>query len=545
MNIINSISELPINREIISGVEKKGAVTLVLSQEEAKLMVVFKLLDEFQKTVFILAASSVPGTSLLSIQSRLNAMGYSFLLANEARNEYPIYKSDPVLIGAIYSGVSAKGGKSEAKDNFTALIREATKQKVSDIHAVLTDIKCEVFFDINKRLTRYGINLYTRDMFHAMISSMYNTEADTSSKDKNDFSVNIMQEAKINVLVDERNIEIRYQSIPINNGTKITLRILANNEKQVFSLSNFGYQDTQINLLRSNLAKKNGLNLIVGETGSGKTTTAHAMLHEILLLNEGIAIHSVEDPIEIVNHKIFQSPLIPLEGESKSDAYVRHLHTLLRSAPSVIFQGEIRSKEQAQVSAEAVLSGHGVLSTLHTQGVIETILRLLKLGVDTQTLGSKSFLNSITYQGLFGKLCPHCSTSLSKVHDEQMYNNLLEILKLKKNFISGNIDNVKVRNKDGCEHCVSGLAGKVLCAEVMIFDNQSKRLVGQEDMIGLERYWKYEQNIGSKQGEYKGKDFFDHTITNILNGVLCPYMAQTQTGDYDMEIINLKESLLG
>lgn len=534
--IARGINDLPDFVKILSGENSK----VEIPKEKLSHVIVLQRPDKSAFIVGSIDLLSKDSAYFYSTSSRLKHLGIDVASRGD---ENGVYQADSSLIDELYQ--NEKNGKakrdeadsSEAIKNFIQLVATAIEMGSSEIHIRLIPRKVEILFRIGKKAIPFdGGEKYTRVNVEAMIRSAYNTASEKGARGSDDFSMDFPQESKINVNLESgQKVEIRYQSSPRTpDGAKVNLRLLSSTNAKFKSLVENGYEDSQSELLAAVATRKNGLTLFCGETGSGKTTSLHVLINEILNKNPGLILHSVEDPVEIVNPLIDQMPLIVPPGGDKGKAYVTALHALLRQDPDIIYQGEIRSREQAKVSAETVMTGHGMISSIHTQGAIDTLIRLNYLGLDYYILGGQKFLNAIVYQSLFDRLCPSCSLPISDVSNNDIRVKLQEL--------EPNRDFSKARttNKKGCKLCRGGSKGKVLCSEVFVPDDYAKELIRGGKVVEVEDYWINEQDFSFLKGDYKGKTFLDHCLLKVSQGVLCPYEVEGHFGKFDVLLADRK-----
>ncbi|MEA1987765.1 MAG: ATPase, T2SS/T4P/T4SS family [Pseudomonadota bacterium] len=523
--IIRYVNELPDFEKIISGSGDKSVIKLAKDNET---YIVFET-DE-KKVFIVVSMDHVENFEEFQIDllSRLRDKGYELVDRNSSKISQ-IYQADISLIKEIYSDkqFGQEIDNNLAKELFKDLLMEAVDMNTNDIHIAIFPSQCEIKFKVDGRTQEYqGDHRYSRLNVEKMIRAMYNTESVPGSRSTNDdFSLDLYLDSKMNVELPElkKNIEVRFQSIPIvPSSSKVTLRLAGVNSSDQMSLEDV-YEDTHVELFELISKSASGATFFTGMTGSGKTTSMHKLIDLVSEYNPGSIINSVEDPVEIVNPNVYQSQLELHEGEDKGAAYVKALGAMLRSDIDFIVQGEIRSQEQAEVNAHAILTGHGLFTTLHTIGAIPALMRLNELGISYFTLGSISFLNAIIYQRLYSKVCPKCSTPLSPNEDKDMIDNLLAIDPKMK------IESIRKINPKGCDHCSNkGFKGRVLCAEILVPDEHGRLLIQEGKINELQHYWLKEQNFDFLKGKYKGRSFLDHVLHKMQSGVLCPYEGQKQ-----------------
>ncbi|WP_036300383.1 GspE/PulE family protein [Methylomarinum vadi] len=207
------------------------------------------------------------------------------------------------------------------------------------------------------------------------------------------------QDGRIRTKSNGRDIDIRVSTIPTPHGEDIVMRIL-DQKKQVLSLANSGLSANITEIFKQQLKRSHGIILVTGPTGSGKTTTLYSALQEII--DGETKIITVEDPVEYEIPGITQIPVNDAIGMH----FIAALRSILRHDPDVIFIGEIRDRETAEIAIQSSLTGHLVLSTLHTNSALGAINRFLDMGIPDYLLASS--LNAVSAQRLVRKLCDEC-----------------------------------------------------------------------------------------------------------------------------------------
>jgi general secretion pathway protein E len=275
------------------------------------------------------------------------------------------------------------------------------------------------------------------------------------------------QDGRIKVAVRGRDIDLRVATIPTMHGEALVLRVL-DRSSVVLDFAALGFESEALGLYRRALVRPNGIILVTGPTGSGKTTTLYTSLTELNTPERKIL--TVEDPIEYQLHGIDQVQIKPQIGLS----FAAILRSMLRHDPDVIMVGEIRDLETAQIAIQAALTGHLVLSTLHTNNAAGTLTRLLDMGVEDYLLTST--LNAIVAQRLVRQLCQHCCQAYAPLPE------LLEQLGLDPQ------EQVAFWRPRGCEHCAgSGYFGRISINEVLVITDPVRRqLLQQPEAIELQ-----------------------------------------------------------
>ena len=270
------------------------------------------------------------------------------------------------------------------------------------------------------------------------------------------------QDGRIKMRVSKtKSIDFRVNTLPTLWGEKIVMRILDSSSAQM-GIDALGYEEDQKELYLAALKQPQGMILVTGPTGSGKTVSLYTGLN--ILNTTDINISTAEDPVEINLEGINQVNVNPRQGMDFSQA----LRAFLRQAPDVIMVGEIRDLETAEIAIKAAQTGHMVMSTLHTNSAAETLTRLLNMGVPAFNLATS--VNLIIAQRLARKLCSHCK----KEHDVPKETLLHE------GFPEELIGTFKLYSPVGCENCKGGYKGRVGIYEVVKNTPALQRIIMEE-----------------------------------------------------------------
>ncbi|MFA5917349.1 MAG: GspE/PulE family protein [Candidatus Gracilibacteria bacterium] len=214
----------------------------------------------------------------------------------------------------------------------------------------------------------------------------------------------IPQDGRISKTIEGKPLDLRVSSLPTVHGEKIVMRIV-DKSKKIPALDDLGIEGKNLRLIKKAIALPNGIILNSGPTGSGKTTTLYSIL--TILNSIDVNIMTMEDPVEIQVDGINQSQVKPDIGYN----FAYGLRTALRQDPDIIMVGEIRDKETVDIAIEASLTGHLVLSTIHTNSAAETITRVLNMGIQGFLIPAS--FNIIIAQRLIRRLCPHCKIPMT------------------------------------------------------------------------------------------------------------------------------------
>lgn len=267
------------------------------------------------------------------------------------------------------------------------------------------------------------------------------------------------QDGRIKAKIADKEVDFRVSSLPIMHGEKIVLRILEKGSLQL-DLTKLGFEEISLQFFLEALEKPYGMILVTGPTGSGKTTTLYSALMK--LNKPEVNIMTVEDPVEYSFQGINQVQV----KEEIGLTFATALRAFLRQDPDIIMVGEIRDFETAEIAVKAALTGHLVLSTLHTNDAPSTITRLINMGIEPFLISSSVLL--VVAQRLVRKLCPYCK------REETVSRETL----LKLGFNEKEIENLKVYGPTGCSECNStGYRGRIALYEVMPITDEIKELI--------------------------------------------------------------------
>lgn len=272
-----------------------------------------------------------------------------------------------------------------------ALLTEAIKENASDIHIESYEKRMVVRFRVDGILREI---IEPQREFAAMVISRLKVMAKLDIAEKR-----LPQDGRISLMVGGRTVDVRVSTLPSGYGERVVLRLLDKQANQL-SLKQLGMSEQELATIQQMINRPHGIILVTGPTGSGKTTSLYAILNQ---LNERTRnILTVEDPIEFYLDGIGQTQV----NNKVEMTFAKGLRAILRQDPDIVMVGEIRDKETAEISVQASLTGHLVLSTLHTNTAIGAITRLRDMGVEPFLLASS--LVGVIAQRLLRKLCPVC-----------------------------------------------------------------------------------------------------------------------------------------
>lgn len=331
-------------------------------------------------------------------------------------------------------------------DIVNEIILGAISLHASDIHFDPTFDVLNVRIRVNGELIEYAQvpasirkNLITRIK---IISGMNITES------------RLPQDGAIKKLANNINLDLRVSSLPISDGEKIVIRILDYSMSSK-GLDNLGFLPDNLEKIKKLISMPNGIILVTGATGSGKSTTVYSILNTLNTTNRNII--TVEDPVEMKIKGINQVQVMNEIGLTFSSA----LRSILRQDPDTIMIGEIRDDETARIAVRASITGHLVLSTIHTNNSLNTIERLLDMEIERYLLGSA--LSGIISQRMVKRLCPKCRVSKPTTPYER--NIFKQVL---------GVDVTQTYHASGCQECIKGYNGRTTLQEVLIINQEIK-----------------------------------------------------------------------
>jgi general secretion pathway protein E len=332
-----------------------------------------------------------------------------------------------------------------------SLLQHAVKERASDVHLEPFEREVRVRFRID-------------DVLYEPMKPLPRTlQASIVSRIKIMGGLNIAekrlpQDGRIRLKIAGRDYDVRLSTIPIAHGERVVMRLLPRTQ-DLLNLERIGFNEKQRSVLERLITRPNGIILVTGPTGSGKTTTLYAALSRINSTDKNII--TIEDPVEIQLQGVGQIEVKPGIGLSFSTG----LRSVLRQDPNVILVGEIRDLETAEIAIQASLTGHLVFSTLHTNDAASAITRLVDMGVEPFLVASS--LVAVLAQRLVRVLCKDCRVGYEASAEE-----LLEI------GVKPPDRPIKVYKPEGCAGCnYSGYKGRVGIFEMMMVDDSIRQMV--------------------------------------------------------------------
>ncbi len=330
------------------------------------------------------------------------------------------------------------------------IFSKAVESRASDIHVESYKNGMQVRFRIDGKL--HTVESVPLSMKMAVIARLKLISKMNISENR------LPQDGRISIKTTGKLIDIRASSVPTAFGESFVLRLLGKQDIS-YSLSKLGFFENSLEIISDIVKKPNGIFLTTGPTGSGKTTTLYSILND--LNTDDTKIITVEDPVEYELNGISQ-----IQVKSEIDfTFANALRSILRQDPDIIMIGEIRDKETAEIAVQAALTGHLVLSTLHTNSALGSLHRLIDMGVEYFLL--KSSIIGIMAQRLVRTLCPHCKQKDEISEDARLLYGIDRVIQ-KHPFIK-----VNPHKPVGCSKCNNtGFSGRLPIVEVAPFSKE-------------------------------------------------------------------------
>lgn len=471
---------------------------------------------EDDDTVFIavITPNSVEKTALIITTIRahehksIDIQNIETLLnSKHAINDISVVYSHPKDIHAILHDASSKKSKpnhseldesnSAALFDLSNIVTEAVISGTSDIHFYVYEDRAEAVFRINgffSQRTPLG-----REQAISIIAAGLNTKSPdyrsvTDESEMVDVSIHLTVELPEQGEGDKtkrEKINLRTSKSGALDGPHTVMRVIRTSQDSKKSISSLGMDIDIRDALIESTESPSGIILLTGPTGSGKSTTL-AALYEII--DDERKTILLEDPVEykVKRQNTIQKPVFP---EVAGQGFIDYLRNALRQDPDIIGISEMRSKDVVDIVIKSALTGHLMVSTLHTNDAIGAISRLIDEGVSAKVLAERNLFRCIAAQRLIPALCPSCRTHAN---------------------IKG-FKNSYIRNTTGCNSCgFTGAKGRILIAELIMFDDKCREFIGNHDLKSLEKY------LVSKNW----KSMADRVRIRIEQGIIDPYEAK-------------------
>jgi type II secretory ATPase GspE/PulE/Tfp pilus assembly ATPase PilB-like protein len=464
-----------------------------------------------QKNIAVLKS----GVILAADPSSRSVQNCKSLLLSKGIHPGQVYAANQALISLMIDAGSddehtkkqkgeSTGAFSDQQKHLRDLVQEAVIQGVSDIHIQVRQTYSKI------RMRQHGeLHIYaewSERLGREIASVAFNKETDHATSH---FNPLVPQDASMPLKIHGKDIRLRLASVPAHGGFDMVMRILATGEEHTKTLEDLGYTTKQVNIIKTALKLPFGAIIVAGPTGSGKTTTLAACME---MVEDTQKLYSIEDPVEKVVEMATQ---VPVNTEKADRSFASMGKAALRMDPDVIILGEMRDEDTANVMVRAAITGHLVLTTLHTNRATAIITRLVDMGISPVLLSDSSVLRCLICQRLVPKICQGCAIPLNTSVKHQPFMKDWEAV-LGKEILS----TAKARGA-GCSQCNrTGVGGRSVVAEVIWVDEQGRQFIQKCDTTSWEKYLK-EQGWG---------DFSARAIELIKEGVIDPIDAEKVVG---------------
>jgi type IV pilus assembly protein PilB len=298
------------------------------------------------------------------------------------------------------------------------------------------------------------------------------------------------QDGKIAVIIGGRGVDLRVSVLPTSHGEKVVIRIL--DRKSISrGLDESGMEPDILKVFQDQIALPNGILLVTGPTGSGKSTTLYSALGQ--MDSQHLNVSTVEDPVEYELEFCNQVQV----NERVGMTFAAALRSLLRQDPDIIMIGEIRDNETARIAVQAALTGHLVLSTLHTNDAPSSISRLVNIGIEPYLIAAS--LNAVLAQRLVRRICPNCSETY-------------KVPKKMRQYIPGiQSEKAELTHGVGCDQCRdSGYLGRVGIYELLVIDEMFRDIINKDSSVN---------NMRLAFAESKHPSLFDDGMKKVKQGL--------------------------
>lgn len=391
----------------------------------------------------------------------------------------------------INDEMAERVGSSPIVKLVNGLILDAYQQNASDIHIEPQENVTRIRFRVDGDLQVYN---EISSEIHQHVSTRIKIVSGMNIAEKR-----IPQDGSFQFKSEFLTVDIRVSSLPTPYGEKIVMRLLGADRNISYELASLGLSESTQETIKKVLHLPHGILLVSGPTGSGKTTTLYSMLAQLADIKKSII--TIEDPIERKFNGITQVQVNPRAGLT----FASGLRSILRQDPDTIMIGEIRDSETAEIAIRAAITGHFVLSTIHTNDALSTVERLVDMGVEPYLVASS--VKSVMSQRLVKKICQFCKEE----HKVELADNLLLQTELKKAY-----------HGKGCSHCNNtGYTGRTAVFEIVLIDANIQKMIAQK--ANIDKMVEYVRNKKMRMLRDEVLDLIASGTTTVEEGIRILY----------------------
>jgi type IV pilus assembly protein PilB len=435
-------------KHAVIGLRFEGKTLVVGMSDPANVFLLDEIRRKTRRDVRVVVTPSMDINRLIeTISSGSTDLKVDDIIKDIAEDDVQVVKKEDS--DGDVTDLEKMGSESPVIRFVNYLIFDAIKQGASDIHIEPKEKALKIRYRID------GVLFEAMNPPHALHPAIVSRLKIMSNLDISERR--LPQDGRVRAVVHGRKVDLRLSTLPTAAGEKVVMRILDNRSINV-ALEDLGFSENALTIWRHQVDQPHGILLVTGPTGSGKTTTLYSSLRQ--MDGNKLNIATVEDPVEYHLSQANQVQVHERIGMTFSVA----LKALLRQDPDVIMLGEIRDPETARIAVQASLTGHLVLSTLHTNDAPSSITRLINIGVEPYLISAA--VNAVLAQRLVRKMCPHCREEYEPSDDMKEF--------LEMQGFSGK----KTFRGKGCEKCrKTGYSGRLGIYELMVMDDSLRDLV--------------------------------------------------------------------
>jgi general secretion pathway protein E len=453
---------------------------------------------------------------VMALMDRLERADVAYEVKSSSMSEIQaLYQTQSLAADSPSSALNS----TQRQQEVTSLMGRAHKAGASDIHFVVGHKITRTFFRVHGLLTAAGEEPSSKGI--ELCSALYNSMCDVA---KEHYQPEITQDARVSrKYVDELGLfGARVSTRPLVDGPLMVLRLLSD-DKSKQTMEDLGFLPVQIAQIKRLCRLPYGVNFITGPTGSGKSKTLQVSINLLAKETRGTRhILTVEDPPEY--------PLLANQSPKGSDeTWEQAIANSLRLDPDILMYGEVRDLASCIAAFSGGLTGHLVLSTLHTNNAVASLQRLIDMGMDISLVTDPALLTGVVNQSLLPVLCQHCrKPATDHLHDlePELVTRLQILTKLEDVFLLG----------DGCQHCrMLGVTTRTVVAEVLVSTHGFMKIFREKGAGEARNYWVNQMGGITKTA---------HTLEKVRSGLIDPRMAETIVGplDFDSYILEQKHA---
>lgn len=416
-----------------------------------------------------------------------------FSLVNETNKIYERQAQDEEVSSESYQQMMDRVDSSPVVKLVNTILTQAVSMGASDVHIEPKQNNVVVRFRIDGDLMEVMV---LNSSIHLSLVTRLKIVSGLDISERR-----IPQDGRFSMEMGAKNVSFRISTLPSVYGEKIVVRILGDNKVDVVPLTELGMNEANFEKMNMLVHNPNGVILVTGPTGSGKTTTIYSALNEVAAPNVNVV--TVEDPVEKVMDNITQVHINTKAGLT----FAAGLRSIMRQDPDVIMVGEIRDQETATIAAQAAITGHLVLSTIHTNDAASTFMRLIDMGVEPYVVASSVI--GILAQRLVKMICPDCKEEvLPTAQDRALWG-------------KGEMPAILYKGK-GCKRCnYTGYRGRTAVHEIVMVNHEIRQLImerasSQKIKEVAEQFGFTDMQTNAKQLIFEGKTTIEE-MRKVIN----------------------------